>query len=208
MTPLAFMRAQYPIQSLGFGSRIGVWFQGCSIHCLGCIVPESWTATSQHMVSVEDLVARLEPWLQTCDGITISGGEPFDQPVALAALLQALRARTTGDLLVYSGYVEQYLLTAHAALVGLPDVVVAGPFRASLPDARAFVGSRNQTLLINTNLGRERYENLDVFERRLDFAVADGEILFAGVPRRGELERIVAGLLADGVEASATHVPI
>lgn len=160
------------------------------------------------MVSVEDLVARLEPWLQTCDGITISGGEPFDQPVALAALLQALRARTTGDLLVYSGYVEQYLLTAHAALVGLPDVVVAGPFRASLPDARAFVGSRNQTLLINTNLGRERYENLDVFERRLDFAVADGEILFAGVPRRGELERIVAGLLADGVEASATHVPI
>ena len=165
-------------------------------------------ATGHHAVSVEGVIARLEPWLRTCDGITISGGEPFDQPVALEVMIQALRARIKGDLLVYSGYGERHLRAEHPVLVGLPDAVVAGPFRASLPDARSFVGSRNQTLLINTKLGRERYENLDVFERRLDFSLTDGEILFAGVPRRGELKRIVDSLREDGVDASATHVPI
>lgn len=208
MTPLAFTRAHYPVTALGYGQRIGIWFQGCSIRCSGCIVPESWNATVEHEVHVEDLLASLDSWLNECDGVTISGGEPFDQPDALEALISGLRARITGDLLIYSGYTERRLRARHRELVKLPDVVIAGPFRADLPDDRPFIGSRNQTILLNSKLGHDRYENLETFSRRIDVAFATGEIRFAGVLRRGDLRRIVDDLQADGISSAATHAPV
>ena len=40
----------------------------------------------------------------TADGITISGGEPFDQPDALFELLARIRSQTEADILVFTGY--------------------------------------------------------------------------------------------------------
>ena len=106
---LELNKAHWPVTVLGPGRRIGLWVQGCSIHCPGCVSQDTWPSDPAKAIAVRDLVA----WCRrtagdAVEGVTISGGEPFDQPVALAALLRALdawrrHARLDFDILCYSG---------------------------------------------------------------------------------------------------------
>ena len=87
---LRISRLHYPVTVLGPGRRIGIWVQGCSIGCPGCLSQDTWSPDAAEPVSV----ARV---IETCrrvskdelDGVTISGGEPFDQPDGLRCLRYA-----------------------------------------------------------------------------------------------------------------------
>ncbi|HSV19446.1 MAG TPA: 4Fe-4S cluster-binding domain-containing protein, partial [Casimicrobiaceae bacterium] len=37
-------KAHWPVTVLGPGKRIGLWLQGCSIHCPGCVSQDTWSA--------------------------------------------------------------------------------------------------------------------------------------------------------------------
>ncbi len=37
-------KAHFPVTVLGPGRRIGIWLQGCSIGCAGCISQDTWEA--------------------------------------------------------------------------------------------------------------------------------------------------------------------
>ena len=93
MTMIAISRVHFPITTLGPGKRLGIWMQGCSIHCPGCISADTW-AVGKGVIELEHLLTSIESWLPNADGVTISGGEPFDQFQPLLALLQSLRRRT------------------------------------------------------------------------------------------------------------------
>ena len=101
-------RLHFPVTALGPGNRAGIWFQGCSIRCRGCMAVDTWDVSPQQMIDLD----HIEAWLDSLerdevDGVTISGGEPFDQPEALAELLHWLRefyCEAVRDILVYSGY--------------------------------------------------------------------------------------------------------
>ena len=73
----------------GPGLRMTVFVQGCPHHCPGCHNPETWDAAGGMEVEVDEIVKKYlsNPLL---DGITISGGEPFDQPEACAELLSKI----------------------------------------------------------------------------------------------------------------------
>src|SRR4051794_30769668 len=100
---IALSRIHFPLTTLGPGRRIGIWLQGCSIRCPGCISLDTW-AKGRGATTVDAVLDSVRPWLAAADGITVSGGEPFDQEAALEALLHGLRARTSADILVFSGY--------------------------------------------------------------------------------------------------------
>jgi anaerobic ribonucleoside-triphosphate reductase activating protein len=95
---LSLSKLHFPITALGPGRRIGIWFQGCSIRCAGCMSRDSW-AFSRDSEPVEKVLERMAPWFAEADGVTISGGEPFDQSDGLAAVLAGLRERFKGDVL-------------------------------------------------------------------------------------------------------------
>ena len=103
MSEINISRLHFPVTTLGPGRRIGVWFQGCSIRCEGCISVDTWRE-NVGTTSVSDVIAKLESWLGISEGVTITGGEPFDQPTALIELLRLLRHRGFGNILVYTGY--------------------------------------------------------------------------------------------------------
>ena len=202
-------RCHYPVRGLGYGKRVGIWFQGCSIHCPGCIVPETWNASAQYEVALLPLLRALLPWLEDCEGVTISGGEPFDQPQALLALLVSIRELIKGDILVYSGYSYRRLLKKHADLLGKADALISGPFVASRrhPDP-TLIGSTNQRLHLFTALARARYANWTAFPRAIGIAAADDGLELAGLLRPNDLTQLATSLTGAGWKATLTHVEV
>jgi len=198
-------RLHWPVTALGPGRRIGIWFQGCSIGCPGCCSRDTWDADPTHAVPLATVVdwVRAKP-LDEVEGFTISGGEPFEQPVALRALLRALRALPAGpvarDILVYSGQPWQRLQRQHSNVLTLADVIISEPFVQSQPD-RELMGSGNQRLHRLTPLGHERYPETAASDgaRALQLHFDGQAVWMIGIPQRGSLEEMSRRLASAGV---------
>ena len=160
MTRLALSRVHFPVTTLGPGRRVGIWFQGCSIHCRGCISVDTW-APGRKDTQVGALIATLAPWLGCADGVTVTSGEPFDQLGALGTLLRGLRSAFDGDLLVYSGYPRERIAGPLAGLAGLIDALITDPYVAEVGDRLPLRGSDNQRLHLLTPRGQALYARLD-----------------------------------------------
>jgi anaerobic ribonucleoside-triphosphate reductase activating protein len=207
VTAIALSRLHYPVTALGPGRRVGIWFQGCSIRCPGCISADTW-ATGCGGTTVAAVLDAVSPWLVDADGITISGGEPFDQPEALAALLRGLRLRSDGDILVYSGYPFDALQPWLDACDGLIDALITGPLRIDQPQTLDLRGSDNQSVHRLTPLGRQRYTDQPMGPPRLDLMFdSDGSAWFAGIPRRGDLQRLRQLVAVDGHRLAVSEHP-
>ncbi|WP_421548343.1 4Fe-4S cluster-binding domain-containing protein [Pseudomonas sp. QD4] len=188
---ISLSRVHFPVTTLGPGRRLGIWFQGCSIRCDGCISADTW-GPGKRPLALAQLLDDIQPWLAEAEGITLSGGEPFDQPDALLALLGALRQRTRVDILVYSGHPLETLQPLLQRAEGLLDALICDPFEQQQAQTRVLRGSDNQRLIFFTELGRQRlsaYERpLQADDRALDLMFDDdGSIWMAGIPRRDDL---------------------
>lgn len=195
-------RVHYPVTTLGPGRRIGVWFQGCSIGCSGCISPDTW-ARGEGQTTVDALMAMVTPWLSEADGLTVSGGEPFEQPQALAIFLQIVRQRADLDVLVFSGLPYASLEPWLETHPGLIDALMSEPFEKSAPQTLALRGSDNQILHQLTDRGRSRFNDFErkatAADRRLDVMFDEaGGASFAGIPARGDFDRLRKGLREAG----------
>src|SRR5687767_5823772 len=85
---MALSRVHYPVTALGYGRRLGIWLQGCPLACPGCISRDTWVADERHDTTLTETIAACDALVSgLIDGVTISGGEPFQQPDALEGLL-------------------------------------------------------------------------------------------------------------------------
>jgi anaerobic ribonucleoside-triphosphate reductase activating protein len=205
MTAIAISRVHFPVTTLGPGRRLGIWFQGCSIRCAGCISADTW-GVDIGLTSVEEVVTSVEPWLGEVEGITISGGEPFDQPAALTALLRTLRARTDVDVLVYSGHPYESLEPALQGMTGLIDALITDPYEQHAPRTLALRGSDNQRLHCLTERGAVRFSPYEravsAEDRRFDVMFDEqGTVWLAGIPARNDIRRLEQALAAAGHHA-------
>lgn len=208
---IAISRVHFPVTTLGPGQRLGIWFQGCSIRCPGCISVDTWSVNADR-IPVAEVLAGVAAYAGMADGITISGGEPFEQPDGLGELLRGLRQilRPGSDVLVYSGLAFASLMPWLTNWQGLVDAVISEPFDLSAPQTKPLMGSDNQTLHTLSDLGRLRFGEFqrprDGRDDRLDVMVdGDGTAWMAGIPRRGDLERLQKLLAAQGIASRTTE---
>lgn len=134
----------------GPGRRSVVQTAGCSIRCIGCHVPqthrrENGTLTPLHAI-VEEIIATRDAH----DGVTILGGEPFDQPTPVAELVSRLK-RHGLHISIYSGYTLEELIGRKDPnmdiILSQIDLLIDGPFLSELGHgAGEYRGSRNQRL--------------------------------------------------------------
>jgi anaerobic ribonucleoside-triphosphate reductase activating protein len=202
MTAIGISRLHFPVTALGPGRRVGIWFQGCTIRCRGCISADTW-ALSRSRTSVDQLIRTIAPWLDSAGGATITGGEPFDQSTALVELLHALRERFAGDILVYSGYRFEELASHLAETNGLIDVLISDPFDHTAPQILPLRGSDNQRLHLLTARGAQLYAEYDRPQTGLPNTLDvmfddDGTFWIAGIPRQHDLSRLRALLERSG----------
>ncbi len=133
----------------GPGRRFALWVQGCSLRCPGCCNPEMFGAAGGELVEVAALLARIGA-TSGLEGISVLGGEPFEQPGALAELCREVRQKGL-SVMVYTGYrLDELGAQASAeveALLSQIDLLVDGRFEQALPETRRrWVGSSNQRL--------------------------------------------------------------
>lgn len=197
-------RLHWPVTTLGYGRRIGVWFQGCAIACPGCCARDTWPSDASRAVAVPQVLEWMRARAPEADGFTITGGEPFDQPDALEGLLVGIRERfaATGerDIIVFSGYPWRRLRRHHAALLQLADVVISGPYRRAR--AAAYLrGSDNQRIDLLSELARCRYAQRlhDAARNALQVGTDQAGLWLIGIPERGDLLRLEARLAKAGI---------
>lgn len=154
----------------GPGLRLIFWVQGCSLLCTrNCLNPHLLRRGGGHLVAAPDLtraLRRLAHDFAEVEGVTVLGGEPFDQAAALALALAPVREAGL-SLMLYTGHTLEELRgggsPAAARLLGLCDILVDGPFVDDLHDeSLIWRGSRNQRILLLS----ERYRPEDI-ERAL-----------------------------------------
>lgn len=203
MTTIRVADVRYPVTTLGPGRRLVVWVQGCHLACPGCMSTDTWEPMAVFAEEVEAVVARCSDLVdEQLDGVTISGGEPFEQPDGLRALVTGLRGALADreiDVLVYSGFTIEVLRHQHSAVLSQIDGVIAGRYLAEQPTTAPWRGSDNQQLVALTALGRARYGHPAAGPVGLQVQLADGKLHLIGVPRPGDLERLQAALADSGV---------
>ena len=206
---LYLSRLHFPVTTLGPGNRVGIWFQGCRLGCPGCISADTW-ATDRGETTVADVLEAITPWITVADGVTISGGEPFQQPEALEMLLHGLRELTSLkiDVLVYSGYPWEQIAPTVERWDGCIDVVISDPFDAQAGQTLLWRGSDNQRMHLLTPLGVDRYQKWidaprSALPAALDVFFEDGEVWMAGIPLPGTM-KILRSRLAEAGFSSTT----
>lgn len=155
----------------GDGLRMTVFTQGCSHNCPGCHNPQTHDFSGGELVSVDSILDRANE-NELLNGITISGGEPFEQCPACIEL--ASGAHDLGlDVWCYTGYTFDEIVNdpeKYPMLVEI-DVLIDGPF---VMEKRSmdlvFRGSSNQRIIdVQESLRRGRvvpftgHEKLDGF---------------------------------------------
>jgi len=185
----------YPVCCLGIGRRIGVWFQGCSRRCECCVSPHTWDKSEGLRMSVGSAFSEISGLKKNDkDGITISGGEPFDQAGALYGLLLRLRGFGFKDILVYSGYRYEFLRENYGHILDMIDVLIDGEFVSGLETAYTWKGSENQRMIIITkdkNLRKLYNEYMSSRDRReLQIVEKNGTIYIIGIPAQKDSEVI------------------
>jgi anaerobic ribonucleoside-triphosphate reductase activating protein len=207
----------FPVYTLGPGTRVGLWLQGCTRRCPGCAAPETWDFLPEKAVPLEDLVRRIGAFFAGPagpDGLTISGGEPFDQPGALKELLQRLGtqdAPKVEDVLIYSGYRVETLLERHPEFFADPPLTAAlvdGSFEKGNVTDVAWKGSENQGLTIWKKEFSQRYQEWAKRPTRRLQRVKDGGTWFLlGIPRQEDVPRLKDPYMKETVHGSCKALP-
>ncbi len=133
----------------GLGFRSVVFVSGCHHYCPGCQNTAMQAPDYGEVCSIENIYKRILKNKPLIDGVTFSGGEPFDQAEALSDLALRLHQESL-SIWAYTGYLYDDLLQdpIKYRLLSHIDVLIDGPFQIGLHDSTLrYRGSSNQRFL-------------------------------------------------------------
>jgi len=173
----------------GPGWRFCLWLQGCSRHCPGCMAQETWPHDQGTAMDTGDLWAQIAA-TPHIEGITFLGGEPMEQPQAVATLAEQAQAAGL-SVAVFTGFTYEDLLSCDDPHIrrslDVIDLLVDGPFMQEQFDlSRPWVGSANQRFHFLS--GRYNESDLAGIHNQIEIRIAaDGKALVNGM---GDFSRI------------------
>ena len=174
----------------GPGKRFALWVQGCTLHCPGCCNPEMFAPDKGgRLVDTAELAQTI---LSTpgIEGISVLGGEPFQQPHALAELCARVRAGGL-SVMIYTGYTlgELEERASATALLAQADLLVDGRYDQTRPEAtRRWIGSSNQVMHFLTprySPDEPRFNTPNTVELRF----VNGQLTINGWPQAADAVR-------------------
>lgn len=144
----------------GPGIRMVIFTQGCSHNCSGCHNPQTHSFDVGELIDIDKIIYDISknPLL---DGITLSGGDPFEQAEACALLAGEVK-RLGLNVITYTGYTYEQLIGLSEQRAGFDellnntDMLIDGPFIDKEKNLLLkFRGSANQRII---DMNRTRAE--------------------------------------------------
>ena len=176
-------RIYYPVKTLGYGKRMGIWTIGCKRKCKNCSNPELWAENPDKDIPVKTITGIIEKYKDKTDGVTITGGEPFLQPDELLSLVEEIRKIGITDILIYTGFSFEELChnPLTKKIVDLLGAIVDGEYIDELNDNRGIKGSSNQRLFVIDKSLSERYKDFESAKRQSEVINNGGKIWSIGI---------------------------
>ena len=121
----------------GFGCRVTIWFSGCNRRCPGCHNPHTWNYNQGQKLLTDKVLNKIyeEVDKDYIQGITLSGGDPFDQDEnslnELYVFIRDFKLKFPNkDIWVYSGGLYEDFIKNDILrdILLWCDVLVDGPF--------------------------------------------------------------------------------
>lgn len=169
----------------GPGQRFTIWSQGCALACRGCFNPETHGLAGGAIRTVGELVDAVLAEVPGIEGVTLTGGEPLEQPGAVAAFCAALRARADLGVIVLTGFTRAEVEAdpGRAGAVAAVDLVVAGRYNRRRRLAAGLRGSANKVYWDRT--GRYRPSELAAVPELEVTLGLDGTVTVTGMAAPG-----------------------
>lgn len=189
-------RVLYPIESLGPGRRLVIWTVGCSKHCENCSNQELWFENAAKDIDTTQLFGILKNAVndQMVEGITITGGDPLEQPGELIRLLRLI-ITISNDILVYTGYTieelqENLSVEIMSSIKEYVSVLIEGRYIDVLNDnSSPLRGSVNQKIIFFDESMRERYETYMSNGRRIQNVFYKERVVSVGIHNKEKREQ-------------------
>jgi anaerobic ribonucleoside-triphosphate reductase activating protein len=176
----------------GPGPRYVIWSQGCTLGCPGCFNPQTHppagpahpltgTAAARPAEEVADAVLA-EAEAAGIEGVTLTGGEPLQQPEPVSVFCDRIRAGSDLGIIVLTGFTRREIECdpARTRAVANADLVIAGRYNARRHLGSGLRGSDNKVYWARTS--RYRAEQFTEVPE-VEFILApDGTLTVTGLP--------------------------
>lgn len=187
----------------GPGERHVIWLQGCSHHCKNCWNPESWSFNLKNSINTLDLAIQILS--KNPQGLTISGGEPFQQPEALLQFLKFLHnddntlSAFPQGIICFTGYTIEELRAGKTVeeLENDPawqclqyiDLIIDGRYIEEQRVYESLRGSSNQQFYYNQlpNRGKTRVNEVEILNtQNFELQFINENLMLTGFPELNE----------------------
>ena len=183
----------------GPGTRLVLWLQGCKQNCPGCCNQNFLAIQKQHLVLPEEIIGLCRK--ANVEGISLSGGEPLLQAIALAPLIQKIKAEGK-SILLWTGYtLESLQAISHppeiAQILGMTDILVDGPYVQEQRASLLWRGSQNQHIHL---LSRRYPTTILEHKPHTSLSFAHNTLCLTGDPNEHVLASLSQKLQAYGIK--------
>lgn len=136
----------------GPGCRFVIWTQGCSIRCIDCWNNEMWSFEKKNEIATDELFEKIIVEKEYIEGVTILGGEPFDQYDELLTLIKQIR-KTDLSIILYTGYSYHELKDKNKTeILDSIDIIITERYDKNYrTENGGLIGSSNQKIRFLTN---------------------------------------------------------
>ena len=164
----------------GPGLRFVLWTQGCSKGCKNCFNPETWSFEKYKLLTPLEIFELIKN--SSVSGVTITGGDPLEQPEELLELLILLESlNLSKGIILFTGFtideINKDFLRRKS--LGYIDVLIDGRFENDKRISRGLRGSENQNIIYFSSKIKEEELNID---QEVEVCLEGDKISVTGFP--------------------------
>lgn len=164
----------------GPGKRFTLWTQGCSKGCVNCFNPETWNNKNNIVLSTSEIFEMIKDF--ELEGVTITGGDPFEQEEELLELLILISSLSLSKgVIVFTGFTYDEIREnkIRKKCCDYIDVLIDGRYEDNNRVTDCFKGSSNQNIIYFSSKIKE--EEL-IMDQEVEVSLGDGIISVTGFP--------------------------
>ena len=175
------------------------------MHCPGCISRSLWNPQKGSNLSVLALTSWIISIQDQYEGVSITGGEPFEQYNSLISFCALVKTLTKLNIYIYSGYSLEELTKQHPdkLFMKYTDYLLDGRYVRRKHDDQNSRGSSNQILY--KFIENKPVEQKEAFtSNKWSVTISpDGTIYMAGIPKKNDMQYLRDSLVKLGINLRA-----